>query len=177
MQFEALLQPVASMLLDALQPSTAAGTPAAAGAAGTKQGTKATSTSGTQADKSAAAAAAAGAGAQPVPLALQLLLDPDLCGLPWEALQAVKASCGSVARCLGLAQLQQLTCPPQLPGGGVSDDAAGASVPAVLDVRQLSYLVDPLCHMSSVVEQPGCYAAPLIPSFRCVCDLGGPPVV
>lgn len=170
MQFEAFLQPVASLLSDTLKPSTPVDTPASSGASAAKQGTKATSTSGSKADK-AAAATAAGAGGQPVPLSLQLLLDPGLCDLPWEALSVVRGNCSSVARCLGLAQLQELVCPPQTPGVGVSDDAA-ASVPAVLDGRQLSYLVDPLCHMSGSMEQPGCYAAPLIPSFRYACMVG-----
>jgi hypothetical protein len=47
--------------------------------------------------------------------------------------------------------------------GGVQQ---GPDAPAALDLARLSYLVDPLHHMSAVTERPGCYAAPLIPCFR-----------
>jgi hypothetical protein len=165
-QFEQLLHPLAALLTDALQmritlPRVASAAPAA------KQG-KSTSTSGGK----ALAAAAAAVSPQPVPLDLQLLLDPMLCELPWEALSVVRRSCGSITRCLSLAQLQQLLVPPQTlllahqQQQGSAVDAAEPAQPVGWEVGKLSYLVDPLHHMSSTAEWPGCYAAPLLQTFK-----------
>ena len=55
------------------------------------------------------------------------------------------------------------TCTGFVQAGGVQQ---GPDAPAALDLARLSYLVDPLHHMSAVTERPGCYAAPLIPCFR-----------
>lgn len=172
MQFEGLLQPISAVLQQALQPQTPP-TQASAAQPVAKQA-KGTSTSG---GKASTAAAAASTQAQPVPISLQLLLDPALCELPWEALPVVKASCGSIARCLSLAQLQQLLVPPQALLGSSqqqqqqgSDAAAAAAAevgqPVVWDVSKSSYLVDPMHHMSAVSERPGPYAAPLLQTFR-----------
>jgi hypothetical protein len=53
--------------------------------------------------------------------------------------------------------------PAFVQAGGVQQ---GPDAPAALDLARLSYLVDPLHHMSAVTERPGCYAAPLLPCFR-----------
>lgn len=96
--------------MDALhQPASLAEPPAAPAPA--KQGGKTSSTSGGK-----AAAAAAAAGVQPAAVSLQLLLDPDLSDLPWEALSEVRRTCGSVGRCFSLAQLRDLLLPPQVMG-------------------------------------------------------------
>lgn len=166
MQFELLLQPVSALLQDTLKLQLPPAQPAAAQAPA-KQG-KATSSSGGKTFTAASAASA-----QPVPISLQLLVDPALCELPLEALPIVRHSCGSIARCLSLAQLQQLLVPPQTLLGlqqqqqlAVVDAGAEATQPVGWDVGKLSYLLDPLHHMSSMTERPGCYAAPLLPTFR-----------
>lgn len=182
MQFEDLLQPVSALLQDTLKLQPPPAQPAAAPAPA-KQG-KTTSTSGGKASTAAIAASA-----QPVPISLQLLMDPALCELPWEALPVVRRSCGSVARCLSLAQLQQLLVPPQTLLGlqqqqqqqAVVDAGAEAMQPVGWDVGKIGYLVDPLHHMSSTTERPGCYAAPLLPTFRyvtfCWCAMCNHPAV
>lgn len=168
-QFEAFLQPLAAVLADALrqqqqQPVPAAEAPAAVAAAAT--GTK--KSTGTKATAAAAPAEAV----PPALLSLQLLLDPELCHLPWEALPVLRHSCGSIARCFSLAQLQQVMQPPQATvqagqqSRGLADPSASAAPAAVLDLNRLGYLVDPLHHMSSSAEHHGCYAAPLLPCFR-----------
>jgi hypothetical protein len=184
MQFEGLLQPISAVLQDALQPQAPPTQPSAAPTAA-KQ-TKGTSTSGGKASSTAAAAAAASTQPQAVPTSLQLLLDPALCELPWEALPVVRASCSSIARCLSLAQLQQLLAPPQVLLGSSQQQqqqqqqqqgpdvaaaaaaAAEAGQPVVWEVSRSSYLVDPLHHMSAATERPGPYAAPLLQTFRWV---------
>ena len=54
-------------------------------------------------------------------------------------------------------------CVQQVP----TSDVAAAGPAAVCDIGRLSYLVDPLHHMSAALERPGYYAAPLLPGFRC----------
>lgn len=162
MQFEAFLQPVSGLFQEAMQQpviTTEAPAPAA------KPSTKAS--------KSAAAPPAGPSGAAPVPLGIQLLLDLQLCELPWEALPALRQSCGSIARCVSLAQLQHLQQPPNASGQqppvaqpAAANSSAGSPA-AVLELNRLSFLVDPLHLMSSVAEGPRCYCAPLLPSFRC----------
>lgn len=165
MQFEAFLQPLSGLLQEAMQQPVI---PVEAPAPAAKPGTKAS--------KSAAASPAGPLGAAPIPLGIQLLLDLQLCELPWEALPTLRQSCGSIARCVSLAQLQHLQQQPHASGQQlpVAQPAAGngsrsgGSPAAVLELNRLSYLVDPLHLMSSVAEGPRCYCAPLLPSFRCV---------
>jgi hypothetical protein len=146
---EALLQPVADVLSEALCQTPAATTAdTLAAPTTTKPGAKAAGGRASTAGGAAAAAAKAG----PQLLSLQLLLDPQLNCFPWEALSLVRASCSSVARCFSLVQFAGLLQLPVAP----------------LQLSKLGHLVDPLHHMSDAMEQPGCYAPPLLQGFRWV---------
>lgn len=105
-------------------------------------------------------------------LQLQLLIDPELCPLPWEALRCFSSSCRSFARCFSIAQLQLLLQPPGSTAVQVTAAAVGAggvqAVPATLDISRLTFIADPLHEVSDQQAPPGCYAPPLLPLFRYV---------
>lgn len=173
LQLELLLSPLSEVLSEALAVPPAAACPTEAPPATTTKpaGGKAAATGQQQQQQQQ----------HPRQVSLQLLLDPELCCLPWEALTVVKAKCGSVARCFSLAQLQSLLQPPRLVcvgaaaaaevtagagGAGAGTSARAAVTPPVLEVSRLSYIVDPQHQLSEGSVRPGCYAAPLIQGFR-----------
>jgi hypothetical protein len=112
---------------------------------------------------------------------LLLLIDPELSPLPWEALPAVRGSCGSVGRCFSAALARHLLAPPggaaaaaAAPAAGSAKGAAtvasaaaaaaapaeGAAVaagvaaqPAVVNAVRLTYIVDPLHEESDAGQQ------------------------
>ena len=110
---------------------------------------------------------------------LLLLLDPELCALPWEALPVLRSGSSSMGRCFSAALLQHLL------GGGAavrSSEAAAATATAAVvvavaqspivptvDLARLSYIGDPLHEQSEAVScgRPcAAYAAPLLPVLK-----------
>lgn len=172
LQFESMLQPLSALLLKTAAVATAS------------QDTVAESKSGAASSRPASAkgkvstgrptsAKAAQSQLQPQQLLdLQLLIDPELCPLPWEALSCFSCSCRSIARCFSIAQLQQLLQPPGSTAAQAATAAVGAggvqAVPAVLDITRLTFIADPLHEASDQQAPPGCYAPPLLPLFRYV---------
>ncbi|KAF8063688.1 CFAP46 [Scenedesmus sp. PABB004] len=147
-QFEVLLQPLAGLLLRALPPRAAqldAAADAKPGAAGAPGGSRLGRAGGA---KAAAAAQAASPAAAPALLSVQLLLDPELCLLPWEALPWLQAACCAAVRCFSAAQLAALA----------------AAAPAPLSLGGLTYVADPAHELSA--GPGGLYAPPLLPALR-----------
>jgi hypothetical protein len=147
-QFEALLQPLAPLISQTLAP----GPPPPAPAAG-KPGA---------------------APATPDKPQLLLLVDPQLCPLPWEALGLLTGASSGIGRCFSAALLQQVLL------GGCSTEGGAApvvaqSTPPEVDLGKVTYVVDPLHEQSSTgagagstvsSKAPGSYEATLIPTFQ-----------
>jgi len=168
MQFEDLLQPLLGLLWQAVPP-------AAVSSGEVTPRLSVEPAAGAQTASRSAAAAAAGPGRSSQQLlSVQLLLDPLLCPLPWEALPVFSNStCNSIARCMSLSQLVQLlsTSPGNTPGNSTSPGTASAaptSAAQVLDLNKMTYLADPLYELSeaTAVTPPGWYSPPLLPMFK-----------
>lgn len=146
-QFEALLQPLAPLISQTLAPGPAPPAPT-----GGKPGA-----------------------AAPVPDKPQLLLlvDPQLCPLPWEALGMLKGATSGVGRCFSAALLQQVLLGGSSSEGGTAPAVAQSPTPEI-DLGKVTYVVDPLHEQSSTgaaaggtaSKAPGAYEATLIPTFQ-----------
>lgn len=201
---EALLAPLLPLISRALPPAAndsaratppasaskskagKAGKTAAAGSGGAAEGAARSSKTGAlpaaapaRSSKSGAAGdaneAAAIAG-PPLP-ALLLLLDVELCGLPWEALPAIAHASSGVTRCPSLALLRVMGemaavgpaaavahAPEEM--AAASAAAAAAAGPAAVDLVRMSCIADPWYEQSTTTGQPGGWAAP--PGQTCV---------
>jgi len=97
-----------------------------------------------------------------------LLLDPQLCGLPWEALPELLPACSSVTRCFSAAMLQTLALLPVSGPAEVSPPASalaaadvgagaasGASLLPCFDVSHMAYVADPHFELSDTSTSPG----------------------